>query len=88
MVAVAIIGVAVAIWLRHAQFEQRARYHRSIVAMIRVIRRDTAWGFDENGLTMEITTAEYSWHVALQKKYERATRFPWLPIASDPPQPK
>jgi hypothetical protein len=27
-------------------------------------------------------------HAALQAKYERAARFPWLPVEPDPPEPK
>jgi hypothetical protein len=34
---------------------------------------------------MEAKVAEYS---RLREKYERAARSPWLPVASDPPEPK
>ncbi len=27
------------------------------------------------------------WHLALSRKYERAARSPWLPVAPDPPNP-
>ena len=28
-----------------------------------------------------------AYHGKLREKYERAARFPWLPVASDPPGP-
>jgi hypothetical protein len=29
-----------------------------------------------------------AYHAALKAKYERAARYPWLPIAPDPPEPE
>jgi hypothetical protein len=29
-----------------------------------------------------------AWHGALKRKYERAARYPWLPVAPDPPEPE
>src|SRR5947209_518836 len=29
-----------------------------------------------------------TYHSALRAKYERAARYPWLPVAPDPPEPK
>jgi hypothetical protein len=29
-----------------------------------------------------------AYHAAMQRKYEDATRRPWLPVAPDPPEPK
>jgi hypothetical protein len=29
-----------------------------------------------------------AWHVHLQGKYERAARYPWLPVVPDPPYPE
>ena len=31
--------------------------------------------------------AAISYHAALFRKYERAARYPWLPVAPDPPPP-
>jgi hypothetical protein len=28
------------------------------------------------------------YHVELRRKYERAARYPWLPVAPDPPEPR
>ena len=28
------------------------------------------------------------YHAALRRKYERAARYPWLPVPPDPPEPK
>lgn len=30
----------------------------------------------------------YDYEVAMRRKYERAARYPWLPVAPDPPEPK
>ena len=33
----------------------------------------------------------YPWiyyHMDLRYKYQRAARYPWLPVASDPPEPE
>jgi hypothetical protein len=29
-----------------------------------------------------------AYHAAMRSKYERAARYPWFPVASDPPEPK
>ncbi len=29
-----------------------------------------------------------AWHAAMKAKYEHAARYPWLPVAPDPPEPK
>lgn len=40
-------------------------------------------GYDAANLRLR---ADY--HARLKRKYERATRYPWLPVAPDPPEPK
>ena len=32
--------------------------------------------------------ARTRWHLMLRDKYERALRYPWLPIEPDPPEPE
>ena len=34
------------------------------------------------------TSAKAEWHAMLRVKYERATRFPWLSVEPDPPEPE
>jgi hypothetical protein len=29
-----------------------------------------------------------SWNTAMSRKYERAARYPWLPVPPDPPEPE
>jgi hypothetical protein len=29
-----------------------------------------------------------AWHAAMRTKYEHAARYPWLPVAPDPPEPE
>ena len=29
-----------------------------------------------------------TWHDSMQRKYEHAARYPWLPVALDPPEPE
>jgi hypothetical protein len=40
-------------------------------------------GYDADSLRRR---SEY--HRRLRRKYERAARYPWLPVAPDPPEPK
>ncbi len=35
----------------------------------------------------EMTMPTVAHEMALSKKYERAARFPWFPVAADPPAP-
>lgn len=28
------------------------------------------------------------YHIEMEKKYDRAARYPWLPVAPDPPEPQ
>jgi hypothetical protein len=29
-----------------------------------------------------------AWHAALWRMYDRAARYPWLPVSPDPPEPE
>jgi hypothetical protein len=40
-------------------------------------------GFDPSSVP---ESAKY--HEAMSRKYEHAARYPWLPVAPDPPEPK
>lgn len=35
-----------------------------------------------------VSDAKHKWHSMLAKKYEHAARYPWLPVAPDPPEPE
>jgi hypothetical protein len=32
--------------------------------------------------------ARITWHEVMNAKYERAARYPWLPVEPDPPEPE
>ena len=34
------------------------------------------------------TTARASYYAGLKAKYDRAARYPWLPVCTDPPEPE
>ena len=36
----------------------------------------------------EQATRRAAYHASLKRKYERAARYPWLPVEPDPPPPK
>jgi hypothetical protein len=52
--------------------------------------RDAAGLDDENWLTPELITlsAQRESQLALARKYQRASRYPWLSVAPDPPEPE
>ena len=94
MIAVAVLGIAfggLAGLQRMAQRSQRllalARNHRQRG----VVNRLTLEGLVAHGAAKADTEryrmrAEY--HRALNLKYDYAARNPWLPVSSDPPEPR
>ena len=42
-----------------------------------------AWALDPT-TTMDLTFQNQGWHRAMEEKYLRAARYPWLPVASGP----
>jgi Tfp pilus assembly protein PilE len=39
-------------------------------------------------LGAELSRRRLEFHAELKEKYDRATRYPWLPVAPDPPEPE
>jgi hypothetical protein len=76
MVAVAIAGVLIAGWV-----EVGRRCVRSLA-----IADHHSWGADS--AIGFISRGKIAWHGEMQAKYERAARYPWLPVSPDPPEPK
>ena len=77
VVAVAGLAVAVAmasLSIRSAAYSQLAEYHR-----VEAFRSSYPGAL--NG------PARLARHLELHSKYERAARYPWLPVAPDPPPP-
>jgi hypothetical protein len=42
--------------------------------------------FDLSG--RKVSLKDHRWHLQMAEKYERAARYPWLPVAPDPPAPE
>jgi hypothetical protein len=90
MIAVAIIGLALALAVmlkRSGEFralaEKQAYYEAGSLAYA-----DDARG--EGGDPQRVARGEQmaAYHRALKAKYERAARYPWLPVEPDPPEPE
>jgi hypothetical protein len=81
MVAVAIIGSALGITIeRRERFRWIAVHHRAAVpqhipGIMPLGMEDKDWRLIE-------------WHESMARKYEHAARYPWLPVAPDPPEPR
>jgi hypothetical protein len=77
MIAVAIVGLAVG-----CLAERRARFTRIYNRHSRyLLGKGSGW----------YTARSYriiDWNVDMYEKYERAVRYPWLPVAPDPPEPE
>jgi hypothetical protein len=73
LVAVALIAVGLG-WLceRRSRFARLAEYYRTIEYRDNTVT--TAWH-------------RIAWKVGHRRKYERAARYPWLPVAPDSPMP-
>jgi hypothetical protein len=79
MIAVAILGSMFAGWSLMAR---RAATYREISAY-----HAEAWGRIDTTGTPE-ADARVDWHRAMAEKYRDAARYPWLPVATDPPEPE
>ena len=85
IVAVAIISLLIAALMeiqnRRARFLKIAQSHSSW-------EQDRLW-FAGNGRVQELVGAERRrWRLEMGKKYLEAARHPWIPVSSDPPEPK
>lgn len=90
MVLIAIAALLLTGLARRSMFQGIAEYHRvhagveasasEIVSIVMLEHADGAIEFD--------SWPRHRWHKDLQKKYERAARYPWLPVEPDPPEPK
>ena len=84
MIAVAVIGVAASLYERHVRFARLAAYHRDKAIVGRPFLIAT---YLQSG-TAGIPSPYHERHDSLAEKYERAARYPWLPVAPDPPKPE
>ncbi len=85
MVAVAIAAIVMGgLAERHYRFAKLSDHHlAALVALIPKVRASIAAGDDENPIH-----ERGFWHAKMRAKYFRAARYPWLPVAPDPPEPK
>lgn len=74
-------------WPRHPRmspslnrFRKTAEDHRAEVAKLASRMKPFA-RIDRDWLPIE-------WHESMRRKYERAARYPWLPVGPDPPEPE
>jgi hypothetical protein len=81
MVAVAIagflLGLVVPLERRSASFQSLASAHWS-----------EGFGWASYGHGSSETNPRGAWHWEMFRKYDEATRRPWLPVLPDPPQPE
>jgi hypothetical protein len=84
MVAVAIVGglLGSGLWLgnRSLAFRRIADQHAA----------ELWWFYTPPGVDPGppgINSARDQWHADMMYKYRRAARYPWLPVAPDPPEP-
>ena len=79
MVAVAVVAAPLACgaWAarRAATFREISAYHA------------LEWSRIDTTGTQEVD-ARAEWHRAMEMKYRDAARYPWLPVAPDPPEPE
>lgn len=90
MLAVAVAAVVLTTvqwWRRRASYAERAEYHRRW--------SESKHSFTPDGMSEEQMrrafaemAAENRFHRDLARKYEHAARYPWLPVAPDPPLPE
>jgi len=66
---------------RRARFVQRAQDHRAM-------RLQHEREYVPNDPSACPMTFRSLWHERMAAKYERADRYPWLPVPPDPPMPK
>jgi hypothetical protein len=76
MVAVAVAGLLIAGWIEGER--RRVRFL--------AIADDHSWGADS--AIGVISREKMAWHETMEGKYERAARYPWLPVPPDPPEPE
>jgi hypothetical protein len=89
MVAIAVMAVVFGVWVRRKQFLDRARYYAD--ASLSPISDPPPPGDDalqewESEQARQRERVEHFERLGL--KYERAARYPWLPVAPDPPEPE
>jgi hypothetical protein len=90
MVLVAIAGLAMAgaIMVRRSTEFRALAEEQADAEMMSMSYADDARG--EGGDSQRVARGEQmaAYHRELRAKYERAARYPWLPVEPDPPEPE
>jgi hypothetical protein len=85
MAAVAIMAIVLGVTIeRHNRFRKIAVHHRA--EFVRVARRGPLVLFA--GSSDDPVMLRLEWHVSIISKHEHASRYPFLPVAPDPPEPE
>ncbi len=90
MVAVAIVGLASGLWRRRESFLEESRRY-AVAATLHPCSLPPEEGTDEYRRWQEeeeMIRRRDDHLLRLAAKYERAARYPWLPVAPDPPEPR
>jgi hypothetical protein len=89
IVAVAVVGIAfgssVVLWRRAEKFRRLAADHGMQRVRVKDGQEGSMW-FKLDGDTS--SPARDGWRRALAEKYDRAARYPFLPVGPDPPEPE
>jgi hypothetical protein len=72
---VAMAAAALTLYVRHERFAARARLHRDEIKKL-------------EDYYCRMPRIPYEYHTVLLEKYERAARYPFLPVAADLQMPK
>jgi hypothetical protein len=84
MVAVAIAGIVLGVTIeRHNRFRKIAAHHQ---AEFKKILSGLPFHFSGDS-SLDPKMRRLEWHEPMRLKYERAARYPWLPVGPDPPEP-
>jgi hypothetical protein len=84
MVAVALAAVAsygAILWRRAAEYRERADGYADPGEVVEM-------SFVSPTEVQRYNSARKAWCAELARKYDRAARYPWLPLAPDPPPPQ
>ena len=84
------LGIGTECMRRRSRFLTLASFHAAEACDGRIVPLAIRATMSETELTAcdERRLAWEEYHAGLAAKYERAARYPWLPVEPDPPEPK
>jgi hypothetical protein len=88
LIAVAFLGLTLGLLAeRHHRFDRLAAYHadRKSAYPAPWLPRSASPSL-VNSVGDMISIERHRWHAFLEAKYDRHARYPWLPVAPDPPE--